>query len=137
MTKPDKTEHLTPKMHEAALLLASGLGPSIVAKKVKISRTQLYEWRKQVAFESSVNDEATLRLSYARMLLKSAAEQAVRELVVLLSTSESESVRLRAAQTVIGELNLGKSCPFTRGAQNGLHESADGFMQEFGWGLYE
>ena len=137
MTKPAKIEHLTPKMHEAVLLLASGSGPSTVAKKVKISRSQLYEWRKQEAFESCVNDEVTSRLSYARMLLKSAAEQAVRELVALLSDSESESVRLRAAQTIISELSLGKSCPFSGGVEKGIHESANGFMGEFGWGLYE
>ena len=37
MTKPFIIEQLTPKLHEAALLLATVLGPSIVAKKVKIS----------------------------------------------------------------------------------------------------
>jgi len=66
MTKPAKIEHLTPKMHEAALLLASGSGPSIVAKKVKISRSQLYEWRKQKAFELNNNPQSNKTTNIAK-----------------------------------------------------------------------
>jgi len=36
------------------------LGPSIVAKKVKISRTQLYEWRKDDRFNSLLQRELAL-----------------------------------------------------------------------------
>lgn len=129
----NKHEQITPKMQEAAVLLAAGSGPSDVAKKLKISRTQLYKWRKNPKFKRLVYEETTARLEGARTLLMSCAEDAVNELASLMTTSPSDSVRLRAAQTIIAETGLGALGSGNLAEGETLEESVDGLMEQLGW----
>lgn len=84
MTDPNKTDHLTPKMHEAALLRAPGLGPSIVSKKEKINRAQLHEWRKDHRFSSLLQRETRMHIRLARHELQVASVVAAKELIGLM-----------------------------------------------------
>lgn len=104
MTIPDKIEHLTPKMREAALLLATGIGPSIVSERVKISRSQLYEWRNDDQFNSILQRETRLRLRLARQELQAATATAAQELIDLMKNARSETVRLKACLVLLAAL---------------------------------
>jgi len=104
MTKPNKTEHLKPKMMEAVLLLAAGMEPSDVSKKLKVSRTQLHEWRKEDRFNSLLQRETRMRMRLTRQELQDASEVAAQELIGLMKTARSETVRLKACLALLADL---------------------------------
>ena len=129
----DKTEQLTPKMQKAALLLVAGHGPGEVAKKIGISRTQLHTWRKNDTFIEFLQQETASQLQYARILLMSVAESAVKEISSLMTTSDSDSIRLRAAQTIISETGIRSQFNLEISEGNAIPKTVDGFLIQLGW----
>jgi transposase-like protein len=104
MTKPNESDQIKPKMKEAALLLATGKGPSEVATSLNISRTQLYEWRKNRHFNTLVQQETDVRLKMVRQELQASSITAARELINLMANAKSENVRLRACLTLLADI---------------------------------
>jgi transposase-like protein len=104
MTNPNITEHIKPKMKEAVLLLAAGIGPSDVSTKLKVSRTQLYEWRKNDRFNSLLQRETQMHIKIARQELQVASVVAAQELIGLMKNAQSETVRLKACLVLLADL---------------------------------
>ena len=119
LTKKDagaisKNTGLTPKQEEAAIMLASGMTISIVADKLAISRTTLYQWHTLLPFQCFLNGqcgEVKSHLSNSMLAMCDDAIEAIRKSL----NSDNESVRLKCAMWLIESIHereIGEVNPF-------------------------
>jgi hypothetical protein len=94
------------KQMRAAILLAQGCYSVEVAKAVGISAKTMSLWlNHSPEFRALVKAECISARNEARTVLAGIAYDAIRELRLLLTNSENEAIRLKAAQYVIDKLN--------------------------------
>jgi len=91
--------NLKPKQIQAATLLAQGWLCKNVAKELKVTPQTISEWQKIAEFEAYLNGLKTESLKAARTHLHGLAETASETIAELMESSESDSIRLKAAET--------------------------------------
>lgn len=93
---------LSRKQEQAILELVNPSAHSLaeIANKIKVSERTLYNWLKLPHFQKRLREERTRLREQAFNNLKSTLNNAVEKLGELLD-SESESIKLKACQTVL------------------------------------
>ena len=98
------TENLTPRQRKAVETLLTTGDKSRAAEQAGVMRQTLYRWLKQPAFQEALRvaeAEALAGLSRSLALL---GRKAVKTLYDAMDTTESMTVRVRAADIVLGRL---------------------------------
>ena len=105
---------LTPLQEQCASLLAAGERISVVAEKVQVSRTTIYQWKEVITFQCFMNqlrDEVKAHMNQTLLSLAEEALSAIRETLA----SDNPSLRLKAAIWLVERLSsveVGQCNPF-------------------------
>ena len=97
---------LKPNQIKAAALLAAGRPCREAAQERSVTPETISHWKRDADFKVHLNRLKTDAVEDARERLRSLNEKAVSVLEELLS-SASESIRLRAAQYILGTMIVG------------------------------
>lgn len=97
---------LKPTQIKAAALLAQGWQCQAVAKEVGVTPQTISDWKRNSEFEAYVNTIAMESLAAARSYLQGLAETAVKNLEELMTSAESETIRLKATLAVLGHIGF-------------------------------
>lgn len=89
------------KQIRAAQLLASGMDSKEVANAVKVTPETISHWKKSPAFQAYFNELRWEVMESSRERLRSLFSKAIGTIEELMAESKSDSVRLRAAQSVL------------------------------------
>lgn len=94
------------KKSQAVMLLASGKKAKEAAEDLGVSPETISVWRREPEFEAEINCLRLESLQAARTQLQSLAVEAVSTLQVLMSDAKSDSIRLKACETVLGAAGI-------------------------------
>lgn len=106
---------LTPQQEECASLLAAGEKVSVVAEKVKVSRSTIYQWNELITFKCFLNqlrDEVKTHLNHTLLSLSGEALSVIRHSL----KSENENARLKSAIWLLEKMSkeeVGACNPFS------------------------
>jgi transposase-like protein len=96
-----RRDGLSPKQEAVCVLLAGGSSVEAAARKLSVSVTQIWEWKRtEPAFDARVRELRALVTSQAVGVLVEGMVEAARALRKLLK-SESEPMRLKAADSLL------------------------------------
>lgn len=105
---------LTPQQEQCASLLAAGERVSVVAEKMNVSRTTIYQWHDLLTFQCFLNqlrDEVKKHMNQSLLSLAGEAIAALRQSLA----SENEGLRLKSAIWLLERLSkeeVGECNPF-------------------------
>jgi hypothetical protein len=102
--KDPQTSGFPPKKDKAAALLASGLTVVATSKKIGVNERTIHTWRDDPEFLKLVTTYQSKMIARSLGRLSSAASKAVQTLIECLKSSESDSVRVRAAMGILDQL---------------------------------
>lgn len=102
--KDHETSGFPAKKDRAAALLASGLTVVATAKRVGVDQRTVHTWRDDSEFVKLVAKYQAKLISQSLGKLSGAASKAVKTLVECLSSTESDSVRVRSAVAILDQL---------------------------------
>ncbi len=99
------TENLTPKQHKAVTALLTTPDLAAAATAASVSRETVYRWMREPAFQSAIREAEAAALAAVSRSLVRLAQRATATLEEAMSdTTAPLSVRLRAADAVLGRL---------------------------------
>lgn len=115
LTKVNPDTGLTPQQEQCASLLAAGEKVSVVAERVNVSRTTIYQWSDLLTFQCFLNqlrDEVKKHMNQSLLSLTGEAISVLRQSLA----SESEGTRLKSAMWLLDKMSkeeVGTCNPFS------------------------
>ena len=94
--KPTIFQNLTPQQADACMMIASGESITKVAKKLKINRSTIYQWLKDMHFKKCLDEQCRENQEEARNMLRGMRLKAVETIRDLMSSGD-EKTRLKAS----------------------------------------
>lgn len=98
--------NLKPKQIQAASLLAQGWLCKDVAEELEITPQTISEWRRSATFEAHLNELKMESLKSGITHLQSLVVTAAETIGELMKSGETDSIRLKAAETVLAHTGI-------------------------------
>ena len=95
---------LTPKQEQCAIMLASGVSMSEVSKHINTSRTTIYRWQGDLAFQCFFNSMKLDAKNYIESSLFGLKEKALDSIKACLD-SNNDAIKLKASMWIVDKID--------------------------------